>query len=188
MPSEDVSRSAAGRLRATAHPTRLAILHLLGGHPALTATECAKLLGESPKTCSYHLHQLAAHGYVAEVPAAGRIRPWRLAPDHAAGPAERRRAGDRGVAARLRREESVLGGAVEALHEAAAAPGWAGVATVHHRVARMTAEELAAWTEDVERLTRRHLRRATPAPEPEDAARREVALLFYGYPTPPAAA
>ena len=111
MPSEDVSRSAAGRLRATAHPTRLAILHLLGGHPALTATECAKLLGESPKTCSYHLHQLAAHGYVAEVPAAGRIRPWRLAPDHAAGPAERRRAGDRGVAARLRREESVLGGA-----------------------------------------------------------------------------
>src|SRR5690242_10331150 len=70
--------SDASALRATAHPTRLEILRLLGEHPALTATQCANLLGLSPKTCSYHLQTLAAAGWVEEMDAPGRLRPWRL--------------------------------------------------------------------------------------------------------------
>ncbi|HKD98808.1 MAG TPA: winged helix-turn-helix domain-containing protein [Micromonosporaceae bacterium] len=167
-----------GALRATAHPTRLAILTLLERFPALTATECARLLGLSAKTCSYHLHTLAAHGHIEEVPAPGRVRPWRRVVAPADGPV--RAAAERTLRARQRRDDSLLGGAMEAVAAAAEAPEWSVAATVHHRVARMSATELAAWVEDVERLTRRHVRRSIL----DDGARREqVALLFYGFPS-----
>jgi predicted ArsR family transcriptional regulator len=62
------------------HPVRLALLEVLYLHPALTATEAAELIGESPTTCSFHLRQLAKYGFVEEAgDAPGRRRPWRLA-------------------------------------------------------------------------------------------------------------
>ena len=167
-----------GTLRATAHPTRLDILELLGRHGPLTATECGHLLGLSAKTCSYHLHTLAAHGYVAEIPTPGRIRPWRRLADPESG--GRRQSADRTLRARQRRDESLLTGAMDAVAEAASVPEWSGAAVVHHRVARMSPAELAAWVEEVERVTRRHVRRSVL----DDGTRREeVALLFYGFPT-----
>jgi DNA-binding transcriptional ArsR family regulator len=79
MPSSSLDDDAAG-LRALAHPARLELLDLLRSHDALTATECAELIGSSPKSCSYHLRYLGRHGLVQEVPAArgdARERHWR---------------------------------------------------------------------------------------------------------------
>jgi DNA-binding transcriptional ArsR family regulator len=79
MSSQSLDDDAAG-LRALAHPVRLELLDLLRSHDALTATECAELIGSSPKSCSYHLRYLARHGLVQEVPAArgdARERHWR---------------------------------------------------------------------------------------------------------------
>src|ERR1700742_1711035 len=73
----DDARPDLAALRATAHPTRRAILALLGEHTTLTATESGRLLGVSPKACSYHLAVLADQHLVEEVAAAGRNRPWR---------------------------------------------------------------------------------------------------------------
>lgn len=68
----------AASLRALAHPCRLALLEALAVHGELTATEAADLVGESPANCSWHLRQLAKHGFIEEVPGAtGRQRPWR---------------------------------------------------------------------------------------------------------------
>jgi DNA-binding transcriptional ArsR family regulator len=68
------------RLRALAHPARIAIMqHLVTEGPA-TATECAEVAGLSPSACSYHLRALARHGFVEEDLASaadGRQRPWR---------------------------------------------------------------------------------------------------------------
>jgi predicted transcriptional regulator len=70
----------ARELRAMTHPVRLALLEVLNLHPALTATEAAELISESPTTCSFHLRQLAKYGFVEEAgDAPGRRRPWRLA-------------------------------------------------------------------------------------------------------------
>lgn len=67
-----------GVMRAMAHPTRLAIIHVLVDGPA-TATECAEVVGESPSACSYHLRTLAGLGFVEEVAGAdGRERRWVL--------------------------------------------------------------------------------------------------------------
>lgn len=184
-------------MRATAHPTRVEIMNLLRQHAALTATEFANMLNLSPKTCSYHLNTLAAHGLVVEVPSAGRNRPWRLAPSApGAGapggesPAPEATLGnpihqarDRILAVRLRRDESILLQASEAINAAAATETWSTAVTVHTRLASMTAEELRAWTEDVERLTTRHVRRSAQAGELDgDGERREVHLMFYGFP------
>jgi DNA-binding transcriptional ArsR family regulator len=65
-------------MRAIAHPTRLALLELLGRHEQLTATEAAELVGESPTNCAFHLRTLAKYGFVEEAGAGpGRRRPWR---------------------------------------------------------------------------------------------------------------
>lgn len=65
-------------MRAIAHPTRLALLDVLGRHDQLTATEAAQLVGESPTNCAFHLRTLAKYGFVEEAGTApGRRRPWR---------------------------------------------------------------------------------------------------------------
>jgi predicted ArsR family transcriptional regulator len=65
-------------LRALAHPKRIALLSLLTVEQQLTASEAGRLLDESPASCSFHLQQLARHGFVEEAgPGRGRRRPWR---------------------------------------------------------------------------------------------------------------
>jgi DNA-binding transcriptional ArsR family regulator len=69
------------RLSALAHPLRAALLsHLLAVGPR-TASECAAAVDASPSNCSWHLRQLAKHGFVERAPEAGdgRERPWQAA-------------------------------------------------------------------------------------------------------------
>jgi DNA-binding transcriptional ArsR family regulator len=195
MSSEEVGEPAGlASMRALAHPTRVAIVKLLEAHPALTATECGNALGLSAKTCSYHLQTLASAGLVTELPGAGRNRPWRLtrAPATTTAPTTAdplRRARERKLAARSRRESDVLGHAVDAVAGAAGDPIWSEAATVYDRAVRMSPDELRAWGEDVERLTRRHLRRAANSAELGDNVHRHpVHLLFYGFPEAASAA
>lgn len=64
-------------LRALAHPLRLGILEQLVVHGAMTATELAERLEETPSNCSWHLRKLAEHGFVEEAEGGtGRKRPW----------------------------------------------------------------------------------------------------------------
>jgi DNA-binding transcriptional ArsR family regulator len=181
--------SLAG-MRALAHPTRVAIVSLLRQHRALTATECANSLGLSPKTCSYHLQTLAGAGLVVEQRAAGRNRPWSLVENGADGPPDPlRQARANARAARMRRDEAVLGHAVETITRLAHSEQWSGAATVYTRFASMSDEELTAWGQDVDRLTRRHVRRAAQSAEMQDSEfgekvhRTQVQLMFYGFPT-----
>ncbi|MCK7622378.1 helix-turn-helix domain-containing protein [Streptomyces sp. RS10V-4] len=68
-------------LRVLAHPMRQRIEKCLREGPANSAA-LARQLGESTGLVSYHLRQLAKHGFVEEVPelAKGRERWWRPVP------------------------------------------------------------------------------------------------------------
>lgn len=67
-------------MRAVAHPTRLALLEALNRREPLTATEAARMVGESPTNCAFHLRTLAKYGFVEEAGGGtGRSRPWRRA-------------------------------------------------------------------------------------------------------------
>jgi len=68
-------------LRALAHPLRIRILDALHEYGPATASRLAGRLDESSGATSYHLRQLAVHGFVEEVPGRGtaRERWWRAA-------------------------------------------------------------------------------------------------------------
>jgi Predicted transcriptional regulator len=66
------------RIRALAHPIRLALLDHLGDVSEATATECADAIGESPASCSFHLRTLEKYGYIERAPRRGREKPWRV--------------------------------------------------------------------------------------------------------------
>jgi DNA-binding transcriptional ArsR family regulator len=71
-----------GSLKALGHPLRQQILRQLRRSGPATATSLAAELGENTGATSYHLRQLAVHGFVEEVPdrARGRERWWQAPP------------------------------------------------------------------------------------------------------------
>ncbi|KUL38353.1 ArsR/SmtB family transcription factor [Streptomyces regalis] len=71
----------ARSLRGLAHPLRMQLLDALRFSGPATASQLAERLGESSGATSYHLRQLAAHGFVEDDPerGKGRERWWRAA-------------------------------------------------------------------------------------------------------------
>ena len=66
MASDSVVRPTAAGLRALSHPTRLKILMLLRLEGPATATSLAGHLALNTGATSYHLRQLAEHGFIEE--------------------------------------------------------------------------------------------------------------------------
>jgi DNA-binding transcriptional ArsR family regulator len=83
MPDNETGPSSISlsgdRLKAIAHPLRVRLLQLLREDGPSTATRLGERIGESSGVTSYHLRQLAAHGFVGDDPghAGGRERWWR---------------------------------------------------------------------------------------------------------------
>ena len=77
-----VRKLDATSLKALAHPLRIDLLERLRRLGPATATQLAVELGETSGATSYHLRQLARHGFVEEDEARGtrRERWWRPAP------------------------------------------------------------------------------------------------------------
>lgn len=71
----------AHSLRGIAHPLRMRLLAALRQDGPATASQLAARLGESSGSTSYHLRQLAAHGFVEDAPGhgKGRERWWQAA-------------------------------------------------------------------------------------------------------------
>lgn len=68
-------------LKALAHPLRLALLERLEILGRATASGLAEDLAESSGSTSYHLRQLARHGFIEEAAGgSGRERWWRTVP------------------------------------------------------------------------------------------------------------
>lgn len=80
MATSAITPSAAG-LRALSHPTRLKMLMLLRLEGPATATQLAQQLRLNTGATSYHLRQLAEHGFIAEDAERGdaRDRWWKAA-------------------------------------------------------------------------------------------------------------
>jgi DNA-binding transcriptional ArsR family regulator len=69
-------------LKGLAHPLRVQIFDALSVHGPATASGLAERLGESSGATSYHLRQLARHGFVREIDGrgSGRERWWERVP------------------------------------------------------------------------------------------------------------
>ena len=78
----EMRRIDAEQLKALAHPLRYQLLDALTQRGPATASQLAEQLGESSGATSYHLRQLAKHGFIEEVPGrgSGRERWWQRVP------------------------------------------------------------------------------------------------------------
>ena len=80
MPEQpNVRKLDARSLRGLAHPLRMELLNALRRHGPATASTLAERLGESSGATSYHLRQLAEHGFIEDAPerGKGRERWWK---------------------------------------------------------------------------------------------------------------
>jgi len=74
---------SASQLKALAHPVRLQMLEMLRLDGPATSTSLARRLETNTGTVSYHLRQLARHGFIEDEPGRGngRERWWRARHD-----------------------------------------------------------------------------------------------------------
>jgi predicted ArsR family transcriptional regulator len=158
---------------------------LLRREGALTATQAAPFVGESPSSCSFHLRQLAKYGLVQEAPGGrGRERPWRATALHTSWPNVAR---DPELAAASELLSAVV---VERLFErvlrwldrrADDSEEWQAAAQFGDTMLYLTANELAELEQDLQGLFDRYSERAL-APEARPPGSRRVIAIHFAFP------
>jgi DNA-binding transcriptional ArsR family regulator len=177
----------AGAVRALTHPLRLELLDLLRFEGPSTASRLARRVGESSGATSYHLRQLARHGFIERDPRNGGREVWWRHREQKLSLPEARGEGsdDRAAAAQLlaellAREAHALDRYLSARGEERLA-GWDDSPFFFSRALRLTPSELAELSRGVEGLVA-GLRRPDAPDPPEDAL--PVRVLAFGFPTP----
>jgi len=184
----------AAALKAMAHPLRLRLYYALTLAGSATATRLADGVDESVSLVSYHLRQLARHGYVAPDPeppagADGRERWWRpttvgftwTPSEVEAGPE-----GAQAVAEALRQTDAHRGAYRQAWLDSQ--PGWSAAwrdasLTTDTPLLRMTPDELREFGAEYEQLLRSWRDRL--AAEADQEEREHVMLALQAFPFRP---
>ncbi|WP_336212311.1 ArsR/SmtB family transcription factor [Nonomuraea sp. LPB2021202275-12-8] len=172
-------------LRTLAHPRRQRILDQLSSHGPATSADLARALELNTGATSYHLRELAKHGFVEELPdrAHGRERWWRFVPADLRFPLRSEQ--DEETRAILDEMNSrAIADDMQSFRRAQTAvdPGEWGDAFPYSRgTIRVSLEELRQFFEEYVALIMRY---AKPAEEAGDDARR-VHTRFFAYPDPP---
>lgn len=178
----------AKALRALTHPVRWHLIDLLDSEGTATATRCAQVLGESVASCSYHLGILAKYGFIELVPdQPGKQKPWRLISRHQVLSVARLDP-DRALAAAAATEaflDHELVRMKQRLRQLNLEPEpWQRASLVSGTTTWMTAAELRAVSQELQRALDRHGDRAEdPALRPPGA--REVRLFVSTSVAPP---
>lgn len=186
VPEQSVTRLTDPKaMRAYAHPVRMRLIGLLRTRGPLTATEAARLTGESSGTCSFHFRQLAKYGLVEEAGGGtGREKPWRATTlytsieDDADDPAAAAASGlVRSVLTDMYFER--VSRWLDRRDQATAQ--WRSAAVFGDRFLYLTADELADLESRIEELVNAYAgRNARPEARPREA--RLVSMLLFAFP------
>lgn len=143
-------------LRALAHPLCGRLLGLLRVDGPSTATRLGERVGRSSGVTSYHLRQLEAHGFVAELPGHGngRERWWQAQHQMTSWEADDlfdQPGGPEANEAMQRQQIELLGRQLRTWSEEGAALGreWAAAAGLSDHLLRLTPEQTRALTDEV---------------------------------------
>jgi DNA-binding MarR family transcriptional regulator len=175
----------ATALRAYAHPVRMKLILALRTRGPLTATQAARLLGESSGTCSFHLRQLAKYGLVEETgDGTGREKPWR-ATATSTGWDEVQKAPEAAAAAGLLSEvlvESYFAQLMRWLEvRAGESEEWQRAAFIGDRFLWVTPDELAQIGRDLAAIVDKYFERQVK-PELRPPGARLATYLHLGFP------
>lgn len=147
-------------LRALAHPLRVHILELLSRHGPQTSSTIGKMVEQPSGVTSYHLRQLARHGYIQEVEGKGhgRERWWErvqgsvdfYSPDYVGSKFASQAL--QSVAIEFARQRlEALTNFLQANHQCLG-PEWDSVGTIRTRTLRLSAEQTKRLTKEVDAL------------------------------------
>jgi MFS family permease len=172
-------------LRAYAHPVRMTLIGLLRTRGPLTATQAAKLTGESSGTTSFHLRQLAKYGLVEETGGgSGREKPWRATAMFTSieeDPADPAAAAAGGLVRSVLTDMYFERLSRWLQTRDRAEPRWREAALFGDRFLYVTADELAGLSAGISELLDSYAERVTrPETRPEGA--RLVSALVFAFP------
>jgi DNA-binding transcriptional ArsR family regulator len=147
-------------VRLLVHPLRRRIEQQLRTGP-VTATSLAKALGESTGLTSYHLREMAKHGFVEEVPELrrGRERWWRFVPKDRRLPPRREQSPEMRVAvAELQHQQFVedFERFLAAQHDADPASPWADAFPFSFSTIEVSLDEFKEFFEEYITLINRY--------------------------------
>lgn len=160
------ARLDATSIRGLAHPTRLRTLGILRSEGPATATTLAARLGLNTGATSYHLRQLAAHGFIVEDEALGtaRERWWRAAHHTTFFDRESLAGDDRGEAYVRAVAQTYAERILRAVDDyATLPPEWQAAGTLSDVILRLTPDEARRLREGLLEVTSRYRRH-----DPED--------------------
>ncbi|WP_168916110.1 ArsR/SmtB family transcription factor [Microcella flavibacter] len=174
-------------LKALAHPLRVQIIEALSTYGPHTASGLAARLGESSGATSYHLRQLEKHEYVREVAdrGTGRERWWerRPGPIHLGGPGTDDSEAGKQASRLIMREwlhhrEAAVRDVIERGTDVLSAE-WADALALESASVHVTAEQLSAFNESINRLITEF---ATAHRGQRIPGSRPVQLQYFGFP------
>jgi DNA-binding transcriptional ArsR family regulator len=183
-----------GALKALGHPLRQEILRRLHRDGPATATTLAAALGENTGATSYHLRQLAEHGFVEDMPdrAHGRVRWWRARPQdirflpRSTMTADARAAFDQMATLNAAEDDAALARFQQRRDELGS---WGDALLFSRSALRLSPQELHAFWDDYMSLVLRYRRDDPPDPTanaaestdpvPDDAVRILVRFLAF---------
>lgn len=174
-------------LKALAHPLRLRMLGLLRVEGPATASGLAARLGLNSGATSYHLRQLAQHGFIEEDAGRGsqRDRWWRAR--HEATNVMSHDAEGEALELGLAFEQAALNGQMQQMQRAHAAypglPGeWRKASTVSDYTIPLTADAAAALVEKLQALLWEAMAAAPPLGSPLPPDTRPFTIILHAAP------
>ncbi|MEU6075701.1 helix-turn-helix domain-containing protein [Micromonospora sp. NPDC047074] len=185
----------AAELRMFAHPLRLRLFYALTAEREATASRLAELVDESLSLVSYHLRELAAHGFIEEVPgrAGDRRERWWRKTHEGFSWASSEFTGDpqaRGIAVAAKRQ--MLAHQISRLErwideDHAWGDAWTDASVSSDSLLRLTAPELAELSDELTAVIQKWAERGRAGAEdqPGEAGREHVMVFVHGFPFRP---
>lgn len=177
------------QLKALSHPVRMRILGLLRTLGPATASQVARHLGLNSGATSYHLRQLAEHGFVEEAPELGNKRErWWQASTQMTSVRVDESTGDEGRDAEDAFHHLAVTSAVGRMQAASARRGgeddaWRRVTSVSDLQVPVTATQAHEIQSRFEALIWQVLDEHPPTPGPVAEGQRRYAVIVSSFPT-----
>lgn len=181
----------ATALKALTHPVRLRMLGLLRVEGPSTATTLAARLKLNTGATSYHLRQLALHGFIEDEPERGsaRDRWWRAKHEltsfgtNEAAEGEELDAGLAFGQAAVTHQFAQIQRALE--DYPGLSPEWRKASMLSDRLIPLTAEQAKALVDKLEAVLWEAMTTAPKLGTPLPEGTRPFAIIFHAFPNPP---
>lgn len=177
-------------LRALAHPQRLRMLGLLRVEGPATATTLAARLKLNSGATSYHLRQLARHGFIEEDTERGNARDrwWRSR--HEATTFLHDASDEDALDAGLAFAEAALNAQISEMHRALArhaelSPEWRKASTISDYIIPLTAPKAEALLDRIAALVEEAMAEAPKAGSAYEPGVEPFTIMLHAFPRPP---